>query len=51
MYILYRAVSGDANVGHFYVANATDEQYYIQATPDTTAPTEIQGKSFGVRQK
>jgi hypothetical protein len=39
------AASGDPNVGCFYVANARDKQHYIEATPDSTAPTEIQGKS------
>ena len=35
-------------MGYFYVANARNEQHYIEAIPDPTAPVEIQGKSFGV---
>ena len=47
-FLFYRGVPKDPNVGYFYVANARNEQQYIEAIPDPTAPVEIQGKSFGV---
>ena len=49
MIFLYSGASSDPNSGYFYVSNATNENQYIEIMPDTTAPTEIQGKSWGVR--